>query len=42
MGLSSEMPLLMSFAFSMTLISSFPPRTFLNRMESWNEKLHSS
>jgi hypothetical protein len=38
MGLSSEMPLLMSFALSMILISSFPPHAFLNRMESWNER----
>jgi hypothetical protein len=29
---------LMSFALSMVLISSFLPRVFLNRMESWNEK----
>jgi hypothetical protein len=29
---------LMSFALSMGLISSPPPRTFLNRMESWNER----
>jgi hypothetical protein len=28
----------MSFALSMRLISSFPPRTFLNRIESWNER----
>jgi hypothetical protein len=33
-----RMPLLMSFALSMGLISSFPPRVFLNRMESWNER----
>jgi hypothetical protein len=38
MGLSSEMPLLMSFAFSIGSISSFPPRAFLNRMESWNKR----
>jgi hypothetical protein len=29
---------LMSFALSMGLISNFPPRMFLNRMESWNER----
>jgi hypothetical protein len=38
MGLSSEMPLLMSFVLSMGLINSFPPRAFLNRIESWNER----
>jgi hypothetical protein len=32
------MPPLMSFALSMTLISSFPPRAFLNKMELWNER----
>jgi hypothetical protein len=39
MGLSSEMHLLMSFALSMGLISSFMPRAFLNRMESWNKRI---
>jgi hypothetical protein len=34
MGLSSEMPRLMSFAFSTVLISSFLPHAFLNRMKS--------
>jgi hypothetical protein len=29
---------LMSFVLSMGLISSFPLRAFLNRMESWNER----
>jgi hypothetical protein len=42
MGLSSEMPLLMSFALSMALISSFPPRVFLNRMECGTKVPHSS
>jgi hypothetical protein len=37
-GLSSGMPLLINFALSTVLISSFPPHVFLNRMESWNEK----
>jgi hypothetical protein len=32
------MPLLVSFTLSMGLISSFSPRSFLNRMESWNER----
>jgi hypothetical protein len=30
---------LMSFAWSMVLISSFSPRAFLNRIESWNERI---
>jgi hypothetical protein len=38
MGLSSKMALLMSFALSMGLISSFLSHAFLNRMESWNER----
>jgi hypothetical protein len=38
MGLSSGMPLLMSFDLSMVLISSFPPHVFPNRMELWNER----
>jgi hypothetical protein len=29
---------LMSFTLSMVLISSFLPRAFLNRIESWNER----
>jgi hypothetical protein len=28
-----------SFALSMVLIGSFSPRVFLNRMESWNERI---
>jgi hypothetical protein len=32
------MPLLMIFALSMLLISSFPPRVLLNRIESWNKR----
>jgi hypothetical protein len=35
---SSGMPLLISFAFSMVLISSFLPRVCLNRMKLWNER----
>jgi hypothetical protein len=35
---SSGMPLSISFALSTVLISSFLPRMFLNRMESWNER----
>jgi transposase InsO family protein len=35
-GTEFKTPLLMSFALSMGLISSFPPRTFLSRMELWN------
>jgi hypothetical protein len=35
MGPSSGMPLLMSFAFNMVLISSFPLRVCLNRIELW-------
>jgi hypothetical protein len=38
MGPSSGMPLSISFALSMVLISSFLPRVFLNRMELWNER----
>jgi hypothetical protein len=38
MGLSSEMPLSISFVLSMVLISSFLPHMFLNRMKSWNER----
>jgi hypothetical protein len=34
MGLSSGMPLLISFVLSMVLISSSLPRVFLNRIES--------
>jgi hypothetical protein len=37
-GTEFKMPLLMSFALSMGLISSFPPCAFLNRMELWNER----
>jgi hypothetical protein len=37
-GMSSEMPFLMSFVFSMGLISSFPSCAFLNKMELWNER----
>jgi hypothetical protein len=37
-GPSLGMPLLISFVLSMVLISSFLPRVFLNRMESWNER----
>jgi hypothetical protein len=36
--LSSGTPLLMSFALSMVLISSFLPCVFLTKMESWNER----
>jgi hypothetical protein len=32
------MPLSISFALSMMLISSFLPRMFLNGMESWNKR----
>jgi hypothetical protein len=37
-GPSLGMPLSISFALSMVLINSFPPRVCLNRMESWNER----
>jgi hypothetical protein len=37
-GPSLEMPLLISFAFNMVLICSFPPRMFLNKMEFLNER----
>jgi hypothetical protein len=37
-GIEFRNVFLMSFALSMALISSFVPRTFLNRMESWNER----
>jgi hypothetical protein len=37
-GTEFRMPLLMSFALSMGLISSFLPHVFLNRMELWNER----
>jgi hypothetical protein len=37
-GLSSEMPLSISFVLSMVLISSFLPRMFLNGMKLWNER----
>jgi hypothetical protein len=37
-GTEFRIPLLMSFALSMGLISSFLPRAFLNRMESWNKR----
>jgi hypothetical protein len=36
-GTSSRMPLLISFALSMVLISKFLPLECLNRMELWNE-----
>jgi hypothetical protein len=38
MGPSSGMPLLISFALSMVLISKFLPRVCLNRMKFWNER----
>jgi GTPase Era involved in 16S rRNA processing len=34
----SEMPILMSFALSMALISCFLSRAFLKRMKLWNER----
>jgi hypothetical protein len=36
---SLGMPLSISFALSTVLISSSPPHVFLNRMESWNERI---
>jgi hypothetical protein len=38
MELSSGMPLSISFVLSMVLNNSSPPRVFLNKMESWNER----
>jgi hypothetical protein len=38
MRLSLGMPLSISFALSMVLISSFLPRVLLNRIESWNKR----
>jgi hypothetical protein len=32
------MPLSISFALSMVLISNFLPHMYLNRMELWNER----
>jgi hypothetical protein len=37
-GMSSGMPLSISFVFSMVFISSFLPHVFLSRMELWNER----
>jgi hypothetical protein len=39
MAPSLGMPLLISFVLRIVLISSFPLHMFLNRMESWNERI---